>query len=531
MKSLLWSPLEPALQDLLKRLFIVSLAVHCLTAFFNIGFHHFDEHFQILEFAAYKLGLVSPETLPWEFAAQIRPAAQPAIVFILAKAMMAIGIYNPFICALIVRIMAAFVGWASGALLCLYALRWIQDEAAKRLLIWLTCFLWFLPYLHARFSSESLSGSFLFVGVVLVLIGNEIRNETNKKWHERTLYALVGGVMLGLSFVMRFQSAIAAGGLGLWFAFVLTKDTKHSLRQQLWYGGLIVVGFLMAVGVGTVLDRWFYGAWVFTPWRYFESNLLAGKAAEFGVEPLWWYFVNVALWMSLPPLGIILFLACGAVCVWHWRHPLVWVVVPFFAAHCFIGHKELRFLFPLVNALPVLITLAFERGNLTNRSIQSRFGASIASWSRKRWLWRLFWVQNTLFLVVMTIKPASGNAPVYEYLYNQAGKQSSASPLELYTFTHDPFNYIKLDVQFYRPSNFHATKLAAESELSALLRQHESVLLYCEGVAPSLNNVTCTPVASSFPVWVKYFNINNWMARTHILTIYECRLSADAAIP
>lgn len=36
--------------------FIIALIVHFITAFNSIGFYHAEEHYQILEFAHYKMG-------------------------------------------------------------------------------------------------------------------------------------------------------------------------------------------------------------------------------------------------------------------------------------------------------------------------------------------------------------------------------------------------------------------------------------------------------------------------------------------
>jgi GPI mannosyltransferase 3 len=61
------------------RLVAAAVVVRILTAWFNGGYFHPDEHWQILEFAWYKLGHEPASILPWEFPAQIRPGLQPWI--------------------------------------------------------------------------------------------------------------------------------------------------------------------------------------------------------------------------------------------------------------------------------------------------------------------------------------------------------------------------------------------------------------------------------------------------------------------
>src|SRR5919206_4106439 len=66
---------------------LIGLAFHLVAAYFNAGYYHYDEHFQILEFANYKLGRVPAESLAWEFHEKIRPWFQPAMAYVLIRAL------------------------------------------------------------------------------------------------------------------------------------------------------------------------------------------------------------------------------------------------------------------------------------------------------------------------------------------------------------------------------------------------------------------------------------------------------------
>ena len=57
----------------LRSLLVVALVLHLITSVVVINPVHFDEHFQILEFAHARLGLSPVEALPWEFEERIRP--------------------------------------------------------------------------------------------------------------------------------------------------------------------------------------------------------------------------------------------------------------------------------------------------------------------------------------------------------------------------------------------------------------------------------------------------------------------------
>src|SRR5690349_17655776 len=56
---------------------VAAVLVALVAAWFNDGYLNADEHYQIIEFAQYKLGLQSSAALAWEFPAHMRPALQP----------------------------------------------------------------------------------------------------------------------------------------------------------------------------------------------------------------------------------------------------------------------------------------------------------------------------------------------------------------------------------------------------------------------------------------------------------------------
>src|ERR1022692_3521309 len=78
--------------------FLFSLALHLVIAWFSVGFYHFDEHFQILEFAGYKMGTIPASSLTWEFAAHLRSAFQPFIAFSVLKFLKTFAIAPPSMC-------------------------------------------------------------------------------------------------------------------------------------------------------------------------------------------------------------------------------------------------------------------------------------------------------------------------------------------------------------------------------------------------------------------------------------------------
>ena len=132
--------------------------------------------------------------------------------------------------------------------------------------------LWFLPFLSVRFSSETIAAlCFIWAWIIY-----------NKPMKYQPILI---GVFLGLSFLFRFQMAFAMLRLGLWW--ILIEKVKISFLVQV---GLIF-GLLLLIGTG--IDSWFYGEFVFSPWKYFYANIVEGVASSFGTSPWYDYFVQI----------------------------------------------------------------------------------------------------------------------------------------------------------------------------------------------------------------------------------------------
>lgn len=319
-----------------RHIWMTGIAFHVLAAWFSVGYFHPDEHFQLLEYASYKLGNTPASNLPWEFHAQMRPSLQVFIAYVVA------GVFqflDPFTTAFILRLLSAAL-----ALLTIYHAGKIFfiNERHLRLYYLLALFLWFMPYQHVRFSSENWSGFMILFACIMA-------------YKDRSLeYA---GIFSGLAFCFRYQSAFFALGLFLWVVFI----QKAGLRQALSFIG----GFLLIFATGVCSDYWLYDQWVFTSYKYFYINLVEGKASYYGVEPFHYYILKI-IESGIAPIGILLIAAF----LWHLvkqpRSVFTWITLPFFILHCFIGHKELRFLFPLIYVVPffmvTMLTAVPERG-------------------------------------------------------------------------------------------------------------------------------------------------------------------------
>jgi phosphatidylinositol glycan class B len=484
----------PNLTD--RAMLVVGAALCLIAAWCTIGYHHPDEHFQIWEFANYKLGRIPASELPWEFAEQMRPGLQPFIAYSIALFSMSIGWEDPFVQVFLARLLCAvaalWVYWAWTKWL-------VRDLASEHSLRWMRfglLFFWLMPYLNVRFSSENTSAITFFGGLLLLMQANEGKSGQRAKW-------ALSGVLLALSFFFRYQIAFAGLGLCAWLLL------QARLGVSAW--AYLIAGALAGFALGFWADHWLYGEWVLAPYHYFTSNIMEGKAAEFGVSPFWWYITEMPIAL-VPPLSLLL-VALFAMGLWSKpKHVLAWCVVPFIIAHSAVGHKEVRFLFPM--ALPF-------------------FFFAVAGWEyfseryeTRRWmvgLFRLGVALNLLLLLPRQLVPAKEMAAYNRFLWQWEESHPNSS---VYFVKKEPDEDDPLNMPFYKNPDQEQlswyTDPVYRNDTTSL--KEGDLMLFTEVRSP----LPATPpgydlerVFAYYPDWVLHFDFNEWQSRTRIWAIYR----------
>ncbi|RYY22179.1 MAG: hypothetical protein EOP41_07490, partial [Sphingobacteriaceae bacterium] len=211
-----------------------------------------------------------------------------------------------------------------------------NDRRVLYIVLCLICFSWTLPYIRTFYSSE-MASSVVFFGAVLLY---EITKQRRSFW-----FPLLTGFMLALSFYFRFRTAFAIVGFGLWWLF-FDKTYRHFLP--------LLLGFAAGIALNCWLDYRFYHQFVFTPYRYYYENITAGKAATFGTSSFVRYILMLALVIGAPFISLFLFYYSLKTVVQRYQQPIVWATVFFVVGHCLVAHKEERFMFPILNVLPII---------------------------------------------------------------------------------------------------------------------------------------------------------------------------------
>jgi len=317
------------------------LVIYALVAYKSSGYHQEDEHYQIIEFANYKLGLLPVNRLAWEYNAQIRPGLQPLICYFLLKVFHSLGINDGYDIAFLLRAISAIV-----AIFVIY--RFIEAYKSRVSLslqpyfIFLSYLLWFLPYINVRFSSECWSGIFFLLA--LAVIQQQRYKETTKKY-------LIIGVLLGISVLLRYQSGLLVAGIMAWFIFIY--------RIRLRNLSLVMGSLFMILCIGVLIDLWLYGEFTISMYKYFQVNLVQDISSNYGVSPFYEYIVYVL--KSPGPFGICILISFMVAIACFPKNVMLWAIVPFVFIHSLIPHKELRFLYPIANLVPIFLILSYQK--------------------------------------------------------------------------------------------------------------------------------------------------------------------------
>lgn len=316
---------------------IVGVIIYLFTAFNSHGFYHTDEHYQLLEFARVKLETPPPTDLAWEFDAKIRSAFQPAVAYLVISASKFLGLNDPFNQVALLRLLTAILALLSIHTFYISISRY-EKIISPIALLTLTLFIGILPFFNVRFSSETWSGLLFLLSCGLLL-------------QKKKSFFLIG-IAMGLSFLCRFQSGIFILGAVSWLLFyrkITIKDTSS-----------LILGVIITAAVGFLIDSWFYDSWTFTSWNYFKAAVGITSTPDFGSQPWHFFFTELVDSVGLV-FGLLVIIFVLAFYILHPSNIITWVTVPFILAHFFVPHKEMRFLLPIINFLPVMIMLTIDR--------------------------------------------------------------------------------------------------------------------------------------------------------------------------
>jgi len=496
--------LSPRWRRLIIVFAIVSLVLHLLMGWFSEGILHPDEYYQIYEFAALKLGLTTANQLPWEYKAEMRPTFQPWMVIGLTKLF---RLDNPHLIMAFFRLFSSSLGWITIWYFCLYAIQWFKSDFARLISIFIICFSSILLYFHARFSSENISASCLLAGFIFLLRYAVLMKKRQTECSKTNL--VIAGLFFAFAVSFRLQMVLFFPGIFLWTLFVKFNFKEYT---QLFLGFATGIFFLI------IADSIYYGHLVFSPYNYYYYNMVLGISELFGKLPWSYYLVEG---FNQYKISFLLLLVAVIICIWFdIKNLMVASSLPFIIIHFLISHKEMRFLFPVINFIPFVIGMSidilinkFNATKVNNRLILPSF--------------ILIFCLNISSIVLQFSRFSSNDFPIYRYLYDHPLK-SGTIVMPWYSLYGESKSKRVKDLNHYIPMKFLKPNLKLKYPLVHFLKDVKKIvdtskspiyLVGCYNKKDILSiqdscQVKVFCVFSNMPSLYKYVDINHWTDRT-----------------
>ena len=474
---------------------VAAFVVHLIAAWFSVGHYHDDEYHQILAFAAARLDMPMQAGLNWEYAAKIRSGFQPFLVYFLVKTVTPLGITSPFVWAFLLRLFSAVLSIFASVLFLRAIIPELKVQRIQKWTVFFFLFFWMHVFLNVRYSSEGWSSSLFILGIGLYLHAARL---------SPTRYYIIG-LIFGFAFLARYQTGLMLLGLGLWMIFIQHINAKQLTR--------VLAGGILALAFGAAFDWWLYGVPTSSAWNYFNANLIEGGLAKFGHEP-WWFYIKYSALQLLPP--ITLFLPISVVTFWVLfpRHPITWATVPFVIFHHIVGHKEMRFLLPVLPFAPIMLAFVLEEIIKTTRLSRIKI-------VRRLWqiLFNVSLALNIPLLILILFVPASREVALWEKCIShmQVDKQTTMLSRDAG----------ELNLDFYNLHGFKIIKVESEINITELSLQHpNSKIFYAARKRDYVLTLQRTGLSHKLvcqivPNWVLALNINNWTSRASLWRIWE----------
>ncbi len=488
---------------------ITAIIVHALAAWFSVGHYHDDEYAQILNFATSKLGVDMQSVLMWEFEAGVRSGFQPFMAYLISKCTNIIGIESPFILSFIYR----FISAAMALIATVVFLNAIAKEiSSKTVFKWMAFFLlfsWIFIFTKVRFSSEGWTTSFFLLGFALYIYPTPAN----------MLRYLMVGMFFGLAFLARYQVGFMLLGLGLWMIFIDKISHKHIF--------FILLSGVFALLLGAGFDWWLYGEPTLSSWQYFKWHYDGLTSASGGISKLvhepWWFYIYYAAVQLIPPLTLLLPIAVIAFWILFPANPITWLTVPFVLFHTYFGHKEMRYLFPLLPFAPIMFAMVCIELNQRFKLMELKY---------IRYPWQLLFgisvFLNAILVILVLSLPASKEVALWQNCLTPIAAKESAAllVLNLDGSNSDP---AELNLDFYNTKNLIMGSIKDETEIAGYMaanpgkrilyasrKRNRSKELEAAGLSYEL---TC----QALPNWILKININNWTSRTSMWRIWTIK--------
>ncbi|MHA1555834.1 MAG: glycosyltransferase family 39 protein [Candidatus Heimdallarchaeota archaeon] len=350
---------------------IISIILRLFAAQESQGFVHPDEVFQALEMIHYWIDgeYGSGNTIPWEYNTNYQFGGARSWFFVLLlvgvyKFVMLFGITDPMALIYSARLFLSLFSIITVVVAYLFG-----KEMFNKTVGLVSAFIcgtwWFFPFWASRTMTDSLSSDFLFLSIFLIY--KAIRHEKVKR---KITLSAIAGLLLGLSFMIRFPGALMGIPLAIAIlykplvdifrkiassfrtVFKMKEKPFDSLSKKEYYHSFLTLAsfcggaFLMVLFQG-LLDLFTWGSFLHSPINYFQYNIVEGNSAYHGVAPWYQYFAGFFTDFAYFFIFIFFILFIIGLVYKEKNKSKVFVLILMFywlAIFSSIAHKEFRFI-------------------------------------------------------------------------------------------------------------------------------------------------------------------------------------------
>ncbi len=316
------------LRTLLILLLILALALGLrVLAFDTFARGHADELYQYFERAhriVFDYGITT-----WEQRYGIRNWIIPQMI---APPMAVAGWFSSDPIAPVVLVRSIVTGASLAVVLAAFAIGSVQSRTAGLLAAFAVAIWPDVVGMSSHVLSENLAA-------IAAISGCALATRAANKPERGAALPIFAGMLLGLGFLFRFQTAAFSGVFVIALAW-----TNWRLWRHLITGGIVAlaIGAISDLVAGQVPFLWV--------WQNFHHNVIVGRAARYGLDPLYYYPWQLIL-RSHGMMAIVFVLALFAP---RKMRPLLLACLAELVALSLIGHKEMRFVFLSTTGLVIL---------------------------------------------------------------------------------------------------------------------------------------------------------------------------------
>ncbi|MHA1640904.1 MAG: glycosyltransferase family 39 protein [Candidatus Heimdallarchaeota archaeon] len=329
---------------LLLAIWSLALILRIIVAIISRGYIHADEQFQSIEIVFRKI--FGYGYVPWEFQRGIRSWLYPGIVWLIFKTMLFLGCTRIETILIAVRLFSAACSMIT--VITSYFLGKLFFSKRVGLIATFFVAIWFdFLFWSARTITDSIAMNFAILGVYFFA---RLLKKRQKKGSAQiiprkplvfeAIHGLLAGFAFGLSFMFKFSTVILAIPF-LVFLFI----------ERRWKGALFsLLALCCMVLVQGLLDFYTWGGFLQSPIEFFMYNIWTGGSSAHGVSPFLAY-----LPLMLDAYGEYFMLFLLFVCLGIKKDRLslylLLAVLFYFLVFNLIGHKEYRFILPIMALL------------------------------------------------------------------------------------------------------------------------------------------------------------------------------------